>query len=73
MILLATDFLSDVIGYALGILIGGSLLAWIFSWFFQPARILRHLRAQTKLITRMAEKVGVPSDEVDGILNSTLK
>lgn len=73
MTLLATDWgtpetlLAIACVYALGLFI----TAWVFALVFNAARNTKYLKLQTNLMIKMAEKAGVTSDEIEGIVNDS--
>lgn len=58
-------------GAFFGGVIGMILLAWIFTWFFNPRGKDRMMQLQINLLIRMAEQAGIPKGEIDTLILRT--
>lgn len=64
----STDFMIYSVIAIAGIL----LQYYILRWTFSVAKRNRHLKAQTELLAKIAEKQGSPKEETENILNEAM-
>ncbi len=57
--------------YAIGAIIGTAIAAWIFALIFSMSKQVKIMQIQVGLLIQIAQKAGVTSDEIQGIINTS--
>lgn len=59
--------------YAGGAIVAIFIYYFLIQWIFEIKKRNRYMEAQLKLLVKIAQKQGVPSDEIDGIIKMAEK
>jgi len=59
---------TEFIAFVACAIIGLAILYWFYRLVFDIPKRNRHIEAQTELLGKIAEKLGVPHEEVHGIV-----
>lgn len=63
--------MGDIIIYIIAGFLGIVIVAWVFTWFFQPGKRLKYEKYQANVLKELAQKSGVDPAELDRIAKNT--